>query len=247
MSLNAKMTAIADSIRAKTGKTASLTLDQMVTEIEGITGGTEMFAAIGVTYSAGSTLTCTNVETGEILTANPKTEGNTQWVFAIPEVGTWTVKAGEKSVNVSITKEGQFETVNLASLVLFENGVLNSEYVLSKGTVSDGVINAAKSSNDRAIAFETPVDVTEFSTLTVEFGEISGGSFFTFGLRDTYTTGYDGYKGEGYAAYIGGNVSPKDFSETTHVLEIPSITGDKYVKLSAYQTSTCQIKRIIFE
>jgi hypothetical protein len=129
MSVNAKMTAIAEAIRAKTGKTAALTLDQMVTEIEGITGGTEMFAAIGVTYSAGSTLTCTNVETGEILTANPKTEGNTQWVFAIPQVGTWTVTATDgantSNKSVEIISEGQFESINLEyTCILFdgENG-----------------------------------------------------------------------------------------------------------------------------
>ena len=40
MSINSKMTAIADAIRDKTGKTDSLTLDQMATEIAGIeTGG----------------------------------------------------------------------------------------------------------------------------------------------------------------------------------------------------------------
>lgn len=40
MSVNSKMTAIADAIRGKTGKTDSLTLDQMATEIAGIeTGG----------------------------------------------------------------------------------------------------------------------------------------------------------------------------------------------------------------
>ena len=36
MALTDKLTAIADAIRGKTGQTASLTLDQMVTEIEGI-------------------------------------------------------------------------------------------------------------------------------------------------------------------------------------------------------------------
>lgn len=40
MSVNSKMTAIADAIRGKTGKTDSLTLDQMATEIATIeTGG----------------------------------------------------------------------------------------------------------------------------------------------------------------------------------------------------------------
>ena len=39
MALTDKLTAIANAIRAKTGKSDSLTLDQMPTEIEGITGG----------------------------------------------------------------------------------------------------------------------------------------------------------------------------------------------------------------
>lgn len=39
MSVNSKMTAIADAIRAKTGGTSTLTLDQMATEIAGISGG----------------------------------------------------------------------------------------------------------------------------------------------------------------------------------------------------------------
>jgi hypothetical protein len=39
MALIDKLTAIADAIRAKTGKTDSLTLDQMPTEIGNISGG----------------------------------------------------------------------------------------------------------------------------------------------------------------------------------------------------------------
>lgn len=39
MALTDKLKAIGDAIRAKTGKTDALTLDQMVTEIEGITTG----------------------------------------------------------------------------------------------------------------------------------------------------------------------------------------------------------------
>lgn len=39
MALTDKLTAVADAIRAKTGKTNAMTLDGMVTEIAGITGG----------------------------------------------------------------------------------------------------------------------------------------------------------------------------------------------------------------
>lgn len=42
MSINAAMTAIADAIRAKTGKTGSLTLEQMPSEIESISGGSSV-------------------------------------------------------------------------------------------------------------------------------------------------------------------------------------------------------------
>lgn len=42
MSINAAMTAIADAIRAKTGKTEPLTLEQMPSEIESISGGSSV-------------------------------------------------------------------------------------------------------------------------------------------------------------------------------------------------------------
>ena len=45
MSLKEKMTAIADAIRAKTGKTGALTLDGMAREIAGITTGGAWFAS----------------------------------------------------------------------------------------------------------------------------------------------------------------------------------------------------------
>ena len=41
MSVNEKMTAIANAIRAKTGKTGSLTLDQMASDIASIEAGSE--------------------------------------------------------------------------------------------------------------------------------------------------------------------------------------------------------------
>lgn len=103
-------------------------------------GGTKLFAAIGVTYPEGSTLTCTNGT--KTLTAKT-TSG--QCVFAIPEEGTWTVNAGTKSKSVSITKEGQFETVNLAQKYLFkENEGVVSEWVALKGGCSEAAVTAQK-------------------------------------------------------------------------------------------------------
>lgn len=48
MALTDKLTAIANAIRAKTGKTATMTLSEMVTEIEGISGGGDTSAEDGI-------------------------------------------------------------------------------------------------------------------------------------------------------------------------------------------------------
>ena len=70
------------------------------------------YAVIGVTYPSGSTCTCTNGN--KTLTAKDTTG---KAIFVIPYAGTWTVKAvsGSKSTSktVSITAEGQVETVEL--------------------------------------------------------------------------------------------------------------------------------------
>jgi hypothetical protein len=88
-----------------------------------ITGSYEqqIFAAISVIYPEGATLTCTNGT--KTLTAK-NTSG--QWVFAIPETGTWTVTAIESgkplSETVEITTEGQSVNVDLDRLWLYKDG-----------------------------------------------------------------------------------------------------------------------------
>ena len=80
------------------------------------------YAVIGVTYPSGSTCTCTNGN--KTLTAKD-TSGKA--IFVIPSAGTWTVKAVKgstsKSKAVSITAEGQVETVTLTfETILFDGG-----------------------------------------------------------------------------------------------------------------------------
>lgn len=82
----------------------------------------KIYAIIGVTYPSGSTCTCTNGS--KTLTAK-NTSGKA--IFVIPFAGTWAVKAvsGSKSTikTVSITAEGQVETVTLTyELILFDGG-----------------------------------------------------------------------------------------------------------------------------
>ena len=65
MALTDKLTAIADAIRGKTGKTDGLTLDQMPAEIEGIQGGGGefYFTPYGVGYTPNMVLDCTVIVT----------------------------------------------------------------------------------------------------------------------------------------------------------------------------------------
>ena len=86
-------------------------------------GGTsKVYAVIGVTYPPGSTCTCTN----GTLTLTAKGTGG-KALFVIPSAGTWAVTAvsGSKSTSktVSITAEGQVETVTLTfETILFDGG-----------------------------------------------------------------------------------------------------------------------------
>lgn len=82
----------------------------------------KVYAVIGVTYPTGSTCTCT--DGAKTLTAKD-TSGKA--IFVIPSAGTWTVKAvsGSKSKSkaVSITAEGQVETLTLMfETILWEAG-----------------------------------------------------------------------------------------------------------------------------
>ena len=102
----------------------------------------KIYAVIGVTYPSGSTCTCTNGS--KTLTAK-NTSGKA--LFVIPSAGTWTVTAvkGSKSKSkaVSITAEGQVETVELTyEFYVFESGSgLMSGYSVagSGGNVSNGI------------------------------------------------------------------------------------------------------------
>lgn len=92
-------------------------------------GGGEYFAAIAVTFPAGATCTCSNGT--KTLTAS---SADGIYIFAIPETGSWTVKAelgGSAEKTVSITEEGQVESITLsftpAILLLFDGGDISSE------------------------------------------------------------------------------------------------------------------------
>ena len=132
-------------------------------------GSGKLFAAIGVTYPKGSTVTCTNGT--KTLTAKPKSDSDTQWVFAIPEPGTWTVTATDKadssktrSASFEITKENQWESVMFEfALDIIKNGYAKVQFDLAVDPIEDyedGVYYC-----DEA---RYSVDVTNYSALKFE-------------------------------------------------------------------------------
>lgn len=202
-------------------------------------GGTKLFAAIGVTYPAGSTLTCTNGT--KTLTAKPKSEDNTEWVFAIPEAGTWTVTATDgtsgktKSQSVSITKEGQFKSIELIyAYYVFKTGSgVANEWKLESGSAAFANVNTTRiqiGSTDRdGYANASAGSVAKYNTtpyaklnFDIDCNHLGGGNFYV-GISSKNT-------GSGFFA------ASKKLSVTgrqTVTVDISNCNDNYYVK--AYQ------------
>lgn len=203
--------------------------------------GTKLFAAIGVTYPEGSMLTCTNW--AKTLTAKTTTG---QWVFAIPEAGTWTVTATDgtsvKSQSVSITSEGQLETISLAfELVLFDaaNGGLIVPWEEGEmsgsatATITDELLSAYNgSATARAhIITSSKIDITGYSVLKFNITRSDGGT----NAIGTCTTidPFSKYGANNSAVHY---VSPPVVGENSIPLTddgTPATSGSYYIFLSA--------------
>lgn len=179
-------------------------------------GGTKLFAAIGVTYPEGSVLTCTNGT--KTLTAK-NTSG--QWVFAIPETGTWTVTATDgtntSSKSVEITAEGQNVSVNLAYRTegyLYNAGVFNEDYQHEELkntkctiTYNESDIYFKSSAESTAYGFVVFKDVIfdGQSAITVNRSSTSGGAAktgTTIAVMEDYSNWTPTETSEGTVAYF---------------------------------------------
>lgn len=101
--------------------------------------GTGAFAAITVTYPAGSTVTVTD---GKITYTAPNTSGGA--LFIIPYAATWIVSATDgtetASETVEILTEGQSVSVELSyTLWLIKDGILQTEFVVTNRKASAGI------------------------------------------------------------------------------------------------------------
>ena len=174
-------------------------------------GGASTYATIGVTYPAGSTLTCTN---GTTTLKAKTTTGN--WAFAVPSKGTWTVKAvsgsntATKSVN--ITSEGQFESVELSyDLSIFKEGTGDissltggwdahcNSYGGKEGSItfSKSHIDFYSIGNQNHILTKNMVDFNGYSSLELEFKwdgyDSNSDSYLNFAVHNASAVNGDTY------------------------------------------------------
>jgi hypothetical protein len=208
-------------------------------------GGTKLFAALGVTYPAGSTVTCTNGS--KTLTAKT-TSG--QWVFAIPEVGTWTVTSTDgtntKSQSVSITSEGQLETVTLSyRLYLIKNGVVNTDLTGGFTEKSDGgsivlqtdkfTWNGVINGDNQSCSLHTKktIDITDFKALSMSYTCSVATQEARLGI-DKQTPNAFGASSDDLEAYVKfvESTAKKDSS-----VDISTFTGTYYIVFAIWGTT----------
>lgn len=191
-------------------------------------GTSTPYAVIGVIYPSGSTCTCSNGT--KTLTAKD-TSGKE--MFIIPSAGTWTVKAVSDSETsskiVSITTEGQFETIELNyRFYIFRNGAFEGDYVFAykNGTteITDGVISCTQQ-----LQVGPSVDVTKYSTLVFLVNSINSTTKSHFGVsaHSTPTNWNTDYSSE--------IINTTAFTEQTTIsVPIENVSGNQYITVYGY-------------
>ena len=167
------------------------------TIMSGRRGGVRLFSVIGVTYPAGSVCTCTK---GTKTYKAKNTSGLA--LFAVPEVGDWTVSCTDgtqtASTTVTVTAEGEAVNVKLAyELRLFDNGDecvsvtggwTNTGYTYddllpTPPEISDGRIQLyGKPGGNTGIGTAQSIDLTGYSKLVIDRDVLS--------TYSTYSAGY---------------------------------------------------------
>lgn len=204
-------------------------------------------ATISITYPAKSTCVVKN-SSGTTVASNTNTGSSTKtWTATVNAKGTYTVTATAtdgsgktKSTTVSITAEGQVETVVLMyELVLFNNGVV-SGYAWDSSN-NDGSYGDAKVSNGLIYLYGYTWDNN--ISLQPGWGEIGISSaiglsnYSALKVRLKKIDSADGtVKIQVGTTALGDNTATKTVTLTagaTTSLDISSITGSKYISLYA--------------
>lgn len=259
--LDANLTLIANAVRAKSGASAQLAFpDGFVSAINGISGGS--YAYIVVSFPAGtSSCTCSN---GSVtLTADASALAKGLYVFAIPSAGTWTVTANSgtlsKTQSVSITAEGQAESVNIS----FWDGVLydaGNQYTditggwEKAGTTNTVTFNDTNINIVAASAYAVPtvstvnaVDLSSFTTLStiISDGATSHDRRKYKGILKAVTLDESGTETVAATTALTNGPSGSTFPQTD--LDVSALTGEYYIRIAAqYVGGTTSIAGTLF-
>ena len=190
---------------------------------ETITGTLALFAVISVTYPAGSVCTCTK---GTKTYKAKNTSGLA--LFAVPEVGEWTVSCTDgdktKSQSVLITTEGQAASVGLSyELVLFQSGLgMVTPLTVNKWNDNAGILNITNEHIQWSYQGNSRVEISVYGTSTVDLSKYNN-VHMTIGAYDgaineqndrphlyvsnDIVTGQGGMGGAGMAAYTEANAA----------------------------------------
>lgn len=196
----------------------------------------KLFAAIGVIYPSGTVLTCT--KGSKMLTAK-NTSG--QWVFAIPEAGTWTVSitGGPSPVSktVEITSEGQCVNVELNywdGSSLYTSGNEHDEItggwaVFGDATKTSNYLNTICNPNSDAGAYtKRKIDLTGYNNLNFTITNIKTDWFIW--LTDTKPTSVE-------TSYESATTKYQAETNGTGSLDISAINSEVYIAVGDYSTS----------
>jgi hypothetical protein len=223
--------------------------------IEGVGGGGtgKLFAAIGVTYPEGSTLTCTD----GTKTLKAKTTSG-QWVFAVPYAGTWIVTATDgketASKTVEITTEGQCASVVLEyRYYIIKDGELQNGYsfpnqmrsgVASNLSQGDGYIQISASTNKTCgRASNSKINCNNYSKIC--FDVTLGSGWFSPGVTVGLATSYGSSEENTVLGYVIYKAQTMD-SNSRKVLEvdISSATTSYYIAMVVTPANTYSNSRI---
>lgn len=202
-------------------------------------GSVKLFAVIGVTYPAGSVCTCTK---GTKTYKAKDTSGRA--LFAVPEVGDWTVSCTDgtdtASKTVTITAEGQAKIVELE----YKDYLLNGEtqtyaftahaQAVNKNAPNGAIGSVASDSNGTTLtgswngvwATDKVIDLTEFDSLVfdVTVNSMTGWGGYT-GVFDA-----TGYWGDGQIAAI----MNYNLKTGENIIDVSNITGLHRVGIAWY-------------
>lgn len=164
--------------------------------IVGCGGGVRLFSVIGVTYPAGSVCTCAK---GTKTYKAKNTSGLA--LFAVPEVGDWTVSCTDgthtASKTVTISAEGEAMNVRLMyQLVLYNAGDKNLDVTGGYEDIGTTNVNFPITEQDNSVKFSSPrgdfhrwrskniIDFAQISTITANWT----GSYFQMQIMNDTDT-----------------------------------------------------------